>query len=325
VEGARIEEAALAHVRADPAVRVLFESRQIVVGEFHCAPDDPRWSQENVTEEGHFVAFPGTSVVIQHAGSEPAVASRNEVVLYNPDQTYRRALLDPSGDHCAFLMLAPGLVGELAAAFGRAQDGGRGRFVSRVGPVAPATFLLHRLVVRALRRREAEALDRLRLEEALYRLVYEAACVGFRTGRPRRRTRRRQTAKAHALVVEETKALLARRFAERLTLADIAAAVLVSPFHLGRIFRERTGFGVHEYRDQLRLRLALERVLERDVRLCALAVELGYSSHSHFTDSFRRVFGVPPSAIHGSTRRLPELRRKLEAAPTNEMAMPASR
>jgi AraC family transcriptional regulator len=305
-------ELQLARVKADPAVRLLFESLELAVGEFHCPPHDRRWREENCTEEGHVLAFPGPPVVIQHAGREPVVASRNEVVLYNRDQSYRRQLLDPSGDHCVFVVVAPRVLSELSVALGSGQDADRVAFSSRLGPVEASTFLLQRAAVGALR---AGSADRLQVEEMLYRVVSDAARVGFRTsGRQRPRTRR-GTRAARTVIVEETKALLARRLAERISLSEIAREVLVSPFHLVRTFRERTGFGVHQYRDHLRLRLALDRLLDGDVPLAALALELGYSSHSHFTDSFHRVFGLPPSAVRASPRAIPELHERLVALP----------
>jgi AraC family transcriptional regulator len=300
----------VARVEADPAVRLLFASREIAVGEFHCPPEDPRWSEENCTEEGHVIAFPGPPVVIQHAGRHPAVASRNEVVLYNRDQIYRRELLDPSGDHCVFLVVAPSLLSEISLAVGSSQEPDRVAFSSRLGAVQASTFLLLRMLIRAL---HACSTDELHVEETLYRIVFDAAPVGFQTSDRQRRAMRRGTQAAHALVVEETKALLARRFAERISLAQVACEVFVSPFHLVRIFREQTGFGVHQYRDHQRLRLALDRVLESDVTLAALALELGYSSHSHFTDSFRRVFGIPPSAVRAAPRARSEFRERLVA------------
>lgn len=300
----------LARVEADPAVRLLFASGEIAVGEFHCSPGDPRWSEENCTEEGHVIAFPGPPVVIQHAGRDPVVASRNEVVLYNQGETYRRELLDPTGDHCVFLVVAPSLLSEISVAVGSGQEPDRVAFSSRLGAVQASTFLLQRMLLRAL---HACSTDELHVEETLYRIAFDAARVGFRTPGRRRRAMRRGTQAAHALVVEQTKALLARRLAERTSLAEVACEVFISPFHLIRIFREQTGFGVHQYRDHLRLRLALDRVLEGEVKLASLALELGYSSHSHFTDSFRRVFGVPPSAVRASPRARSEFRERLVA------------
>ena len=312
---AGLQEAQLELVKRDRASRLLFTTPQMAVGEFHCTPDDPRWSHENRADEGFFVVFPGPSVVIEHVGREAAVITRNEVVLYNQGQTYRRGLLDRSGDHCVFLMIAPGLLAEISAGLGRPQDPEHVAFSTVVGPLPASMFLLQRLLVRALHRLHATGPDCLRVEHALYRLVAEAARIGFEAEPGPPRARRGYTARAHALVVERTKALLARRLHEQLSLAQIAREMHISPFHLSRIFRAHTGFSVHDYRDQLRLRLALDRILETDVALAILGRELGYASHSHFTDSFRRVFGLPPSAVRPSTRTMSALGEKLAALP----------
>jgi AraC-like DNA-binding protein len=98
------------------------------------------------------------------------------------------------------------------------------------------------------------------------------------------------------------------------SLDQLARRVHVSPFHLARVFRARTGFTLHGYRNQLRLRLALDRIDDEGCSLTALANELGFSSHSHFTDAFRSLFGAPPSIVRAAgapSRR--ELRRNMEA------------
>ena len=71
-------------------------------------------------------------------------------------------------------------------------------------------------------------------------------------------------------------------------------------FHLARVFKARTGFSLHAYRNQLRLRAALERLAEPGVDLIDIALDLGFSSHSHFTDTFRRSFGKTPSVVRES-------------------------
>lgn len=71
-------------------------------------------------------------------------------------------------------------------------------------------------------------------------------------------------------------------------------------FTLARIFKARTGLSLHAYRNQLRLRSALERLREPGVDLIDIALDLGFSSHSHFTETFRRTFGKPPSAVRDS-------------------------
>ena len=82
---------------------------------------------------------------------------------------------------------------------------------------------------------------------------------------------------------------------QRLTLARIARAMDCSVFHLCRSFRRATGLTLHDYRDEVRLRLALERLEQGERDLTRLALDLGYSSHSHFTAAFHRSFDMPPS------------------------------
>lgn len=88
------------------------------------------------------------------------------------------------------------------------------------------------------------------------------------------------------------------------TLAQIAAAARCSAFHLARGFRRHTGLSLHGYRTRLRMAIAVQRLAEGERDLTALALDLGYSSHSHFSAVFRRQFGCAPR----------EVRRNLTAA-----------
>ena len=104
-------------------------------------------------------------------------------------------------------------------------------------------------------------------------------------------------------VVEDAKALLSERFTEHLTLEELGRAVNVSPFHLARSFRRHTGYTLHEYRTHLRLKAALDRLVLGDEDVAVIADDIGFSSHSHLTATFRRAFGVPPSCVR--RHRLP--------------------
>ena len=109
------------------------------------------------------------------------------------------------------------------------------------------------------------------------------------------------TERAHADLADAARRLLALRFSEGLSLAAIAAAVATSPFHLARVFRRHVGCSLHAFRTQLRLRAAANHILDGAVDLTAVALDLGFSSHSHFTSVFRTAFGFAPSRL----RRLP--------------------
>jgi AraC family transcriptional regulator len=95
--------------------------------------------------------------------------------------------------------------------------------------------------------------------------------------------------------VEAVKALLAERFTEPCSLAEIGAAVDLSQYRIARLFRASTGSTIHDHRIELRLRAAVERLADGEEDLTELALDLGFFDHSHFTRSFRRRFGLPPS------------------------------
>jgi AraC-like DNA-binding protein len=246
--------------------------------------------------------FPGTSVVIQHLGARPVLADRNLTIFYNAHDRYRRRLHDRRGDRCVFVAIEPGrfeeLVGGSGVAFTHAPGDAR-------------AYLAQSKVVQRLRAGEHDALA---VEETIAQAVQRSVECGLRH-RARRTGRRRGTEAHHHGLVEAARAALTESPGTRMSLGELARRLHVSEFHLARIFRARTGFTLHAYRNQLRLLLALDRIDDDDCDLAALASELGFSSHSHFTGAFRSLFGVPPSAVRERRTRGRELRRKLEARP----------
>jgi len=77
----------------------------------------------------------------------------------------------------------------------------------------------------------------------------------------------------------------------------VAAALGVSPSHLAHVFREQTGVSLHRYLLHVRMATAVGRVWDGEASLSTLALDLGFSSHSHFTSAFARHFGATPSAV----------------------------
>jgi AraC family transcriptional regulator len=80
-------------------------------------------------------------------------------------------------------------------------------------------------------------------------------------------------------------------------LATIAQAAACSPFHLARLFRRHTGRSLHAHRDDLRMAVALQRLQGGETSLARLAVDLGYTHHSHFSAAFKRRFGIAPALM----------------------------
>jgi AraC family transcriptional regulator len=78
-------------------------------------------------------------------------------------------------------------------------------------------------------------------------------------------------------------------------LSDLAALVGMSPRHFSKLFHEAFGVSPHRYLLTQRLQEGARR-LASDPRadITRIALELGFSSQSHFSTSFRQLFGMSP-------------------------------
>jgi len=286
-------------------VSVLLETPSYAVGTFRCPPSDARWREENWIGTSHVLAFPRRAVLIAKSRRRMVVANPNHVVLYNPDETYRRSLLAPEGDESTFIALdarlAEGLLPESAGS-------ASARFPAPESPLSDsAAFRLHELELwlrRPPEERDPGAMDELMVD--LVTRVLPEGCAGpsgMVTERP-------STADERRALVDDTRTVLSVTFRDQLSLASIARLVGSSPFHLARTFRASTGRSLHEYREQLRLREALHRVRDGDGDLARLATDLGFASHSHFTDRFRRAFAASPSSARRLEKMLPAAGRR---------------
>jgi AraC-like DNA-binding protein len=265
------------HARVTP----LYRSPLVSLGTFWCAPDDVRWERENCIGDVAHIAFPATPVWIATDGHEPVLTGPNHAVFFNRGEVFRRGRFGPHGDLNHFMVVGDETLEEWLSS---------PRFPTPVGKLLPRPYLAVRAIARAL----AEGADGLAVEEKLLALGHATVAGAF--GRVSALRRRRATR-----VVEDAKALLTARFAEHLTLDELGREVNVSPFHLARAFRRHTGYTLHEYRTHLRLRAVVERLAQGEEELAALARDVGFSSHSHLTATFRRAFGVPPSAVRRGT------------------------
>ncbi len=97
--------------------------------------------------------------------------------------------------------------------------------------------------------------------------------------------------------------VLRTRYAEPISLGELAAATGYSVFHACRVFRATTGTTIHGFRRELRLHHALARILDGDEPLADIALAIGFASHSHLTNQFRARFGIPPARARSPAGR----------------------
>jgi AraC family transcriptional regulator len=265
---------------------ILFRTPSVAVGAFRCPRTHPLFPDTGPIENDVFV-FPRTRVAIAHAGGRRFTADPGVVTLYNRGQLYARTAIDDA-DRSDWFAVDRDLALEAVRRREPDRDGRPFRFDHAAS--TSSAYVLQRALFERLR---ADAtVDALEVEETVVRLL-DLVLAGAYAARPAHREDADDG--AELAVVESARATLGARYAEELSLGAIARAVGVSRSRLCRVFRRRTGTTLHAYRDGLRLRAALEALPERD-DLTALALDLGYASHSHFGARFRRAFGLTPSA-----------------------------
>ena len=261
-----------APLRVLPFERLLFESGTLAVGTHRLPASDPQFESYGPAS-AHFVVFPRNQTIIEHAGGAKFVSSPAIAPLYNRGQEYRRRRLSEDGDFCDWFAVAPKLLAEIAG-----SDDERPLRVPFV-PVQPRDYLRQRAVVEHLL---GGGSDELFVEETM--LLVLRHLLG-------RAVARRSVDLAH-----DAATLLCDTYSENHSLSAIAVRLGTTPFHLARTFKKATGVTLHQYRLTLRLHASLEILRDPAAEISQVALTLGFTDHSHFTVSFRRRFGVTPSA-----------------------------
>ncbi|HWD19072.1 MAG TPA: AraC family transcriptional regulator [Verrucomicrobiae bacterium] len=94
--------------------------------------------------------------------------------------------------------------------------------------------------------------------------------------------------------VEKVAAILREQMAEPPSLEEIGRRVGCSHYHLTRIFTQEMGKTISCYLRDVRLERAAELLRAGQMNVSSVALEVGYSSFSHFSAAFRETFGCCP-------------------------------
>lgn len=93
---------------------------------------------------------------------------------------------------------------------------------------------------------------------------------------------------------ERVTALLRKHLAEPLSLEALGREVGCSPFHLSRTFSREMGMSLPQYLRKLRMERAAELLRGGKYNVTEAALEVGYSSLSHFSQAFCQETGCCP-------------------------------
>lgn len=180
--------------------------------------------------------------------------------------------------HRSVVAVDSGLVEEVAADSGQHH----GRFTAEVLPPRRATLPIYGLI----RRIAASQSDQ---TEALIQLL----AAGFGTGPAERRVQISQLTRRRVLTVARE---LEQRYAEAMTLDEMAQMANLSRYHFIRVFQVLTGETPRQRLIGIRLRAAADRLIGTRQPVTELALEVGFNDISHFNSAFRQAFGMSPSS-----------------------------
>jgi len=263
------------------AVYSLLKSSTVTIRETYCQGSCRHQSPEECTATTQLV-FPYRGVYLRHVGNDQSVAEANQVLFFNAAEGYQVSHPVAGGDASLTLVISEPQLRQLAPP-ALLRGGATLKFRSQRLRIDARAQALVALLRHSLRHKLAEPLEAESLALTLVQRV-----LGPRT------THAASASAGRQRLVDRIKLVLASDLARRWTLAEIAAEVRGSPVYLTQVFQQVEGVPLYRYQLRLRLARALDLIAQYD-DLSALGLDLGFSSHSHFSAAFRAVYGRTPS------------------------------
>lgn len=262
------------------SIKLLLDTKTVALRDVICRGDCRHKSAEECTGSTYLV-FPYQGVFVRHVGTDEVVGEANQVMLFNQDESYRVSHPVKGGDACLSIATDEALLRELAPKE-HVRAGAILAFHQQRLRIDARAQALVALLRHGLQR---EVIETLEAEVLTLTLVKRA--LGERTSHTVRASAGRRK------LVDRAKLTLTSDLGRRWTLAEIAADVGVSPVYLTQVFQQVEGLPLYRYQLRLRLARALD-LLPRYDDLTTLSMELGFSSHSHFSAAFRQAYGRTP-------------------------------
>lgn len=121
-------------------------------------------------------------------------------------------------------------------------------------------------------------------------------------------------ADAAAKKVKQMMLYLHTHYAEKLTIADLAAAVFCSQRECYRCFQLCLHQTPVEYLQHIRLQAACKQLMETDIPITAIAQSCGFASSSYFGTQFRQAYGCTPTQYRQKWQDIDTKQHKSDSA-----------
>ena len=276
-----------------PVETLLFRSDLIKVGSFVCDADHPSFSVSESLDNDVFV-MPKVPIWDRRDNGEFRFVEPGAILMHRAGQTLERRRAAAHGELTYWFGVHPDVFVDALQRYDlptREMD----------GALIADPKLRYRLAL-LLKNIENATPDQLAVEEGVL-MIFHQICERRAEHSKTKRGARLGVALRQRRLVDSARAFLDVHLSENIGLDLVASTAGSSLFHLCRVFREQTGLTMHAHRTRQRLWHVVEQLVDGDaLSLSRLAIEQGFSSHSHLSRVFQKQMGMPPSVVRAGSR-----------------------
>jgi AraC family transcriptional regulator len=282
--------------------KTLFESETLQIGLFEARPRSDACGDVE-RQDLNAIVLPLSGLFSKHdAPGRHVVGTPSHAVFFAADTPYRIGFPGGIGDRAISLRFDAALAPEWL------DSRSNGEALASNALLPANAMMLRNLLWMRLARSEADEFEAEALGLDLLNLSLKSVRSIGPALRPQARAQR-------ARALERIKEAVALAPAYKWNVARLAQVANLSPSHLCHVFRDAVGTSIYDYVLHERLAQTLDAVLDGGDDLTAIALDAGFTSHSHFTARFRSFFGCTPGALRRTAKatEIAELRKIVTA------------
>ena len=103
------------------------------------------------------------------------------------------------------------------------------------------------------------------------------------------------------LLMARVKQYIDEHYAEDISLESVASIAFMNPYYFSSFFKKHTGQNFKPYVTEVRMKHALRLLSQSDLMVYEVAEKVGYHNARHFSDMFKKQFGILPQQYKQNT------------------------